>query len=66
MKQVEEINLLDEWIFPETEDPLVGLSVKIIDFDQEKIVIKTDKESEVIEDVRAALGISDKTFEFIE
>ena len=37
MKQVEEINLLDEWIFPETEDPLVGLSVKIIDILTSKV-----------------------------
>ena len=37
MKQVEEINLLDEWIFPETEDPLVGLSVKIIDILASKV-----------------------------
>lgn len=37
MKQVEEINLLDQWIFPETEDPLIGLSVKIIDILASKV-----------------------------
>ena len=28
--EAEEINLLDEWIFPEQKDPYVELSIKIL------------------------------------
>ncbi|HBY67490.1 MAG TPA: hypothetical protein DEG69_06885 [Flavobacteriaceae bacterium] len=39
MKRILEVDFLDEWIFPESEDPLVDLSVKI----SEALVSKVKK-----------------------
>ena len=37
MKKALEIDFLDEWIFPETEDPFVGLSLKVVEILASKV-----------------------------